>query len=255
MDTLTIIILVMLIILLSMLIIYLCLKNRRERRRERKREREQSPWTLKNLEKYFNRYNRVSKKDTKIKIPILYINLDRSLNRREIMEKQLPLVSNNYERVSAIDGQKLDNLDSGVINGLIFTNDYPELTHSELGCTLSHLKAIKTAYDKGYKEALILEDDVLFYLKPLWPESLEEIVEKAPDDWEIIKIFSGGGKNCNTFTQSFVKFDIEEGCYGTVSYIINRSGMKKILQFTSPYLTLQKGPVKGISDWYIYSFG
>ena len=42
-----------------------------------------------------------------IQIPILYINLDNSQVRREVMENQLHLISDNYQRVKAINGKKI----------------------------------------------------------------------------------------------------------------------------------------------------
>ena len=226
MDVLIIIIINILIILLSLLIIYLCLKNR-EMRREKKGEREQGPWALKNLQKYFNRINRDSKKDTKIKIPTLYINLDRSTERREMMENQLALVSNNYEPVSAIDGKKLDNLESGSLNGISFINEYQNITPSELGCTLSHLKAIRKVYNKKYEYALIVEDDCCFDMIPFWTKSLMQVIKDAPKDWEIIQIFS---LKCTLkHDQPYMKYKQGDYCYSTLAYIINRKGATKIM--------------------------
>ena len=37
------------------------------------------------------------------------------------------------------------------------------------------------------------------------------------------------------------------------SYIINRSGMEKILKYTAPLITLNKGPLRGAADWFLYS--
>ena len=74
----------------------------------------------------------------------------------------------------------------------------------------------------------------------------------APRDWEIIKLFSGGG-HCNSFKKDFKKFDINLGCPGAVSYIINKSGMEKILKYTSPLITLNKGPSSGAADWFLFS--
>ena len=81
-----------------------------------------------------------------------------------------------------------------MIDGINYYNDYDNLTPSEVACTLSHLKAIYIAYEKGYEKALILEDDVLFYLLPFWTEDIDAILQKAPKDWEVIRLFAGGKK-------------------------------------------------------------
>jgi GR25 family glycosyltransferase involved in LPS biosynthesis len=36
------------------------------------------------------------------------------------------------------------------------------MTKSEIGCTMSHLIAIKKAYKNGHEIAMICEDDILF---------------------------------------------------------------------------------------------
>ena len=148
MDILLIVSIVILIILLILVISYFCFRCYNKVQIEKYSD------DMKKLETNF--YN--SKPD-RLKIPILYINLDRSKDRKKLMEKQLPLVSDNYQRVSAIDGKKIDNIERGVVNGIKYFNEYTELSPAVLACTMSHIKAIKTAYDKGYKNALILEDD------------------------------------------------------------------------------------------------
>ena len=74
--------------------------------------------------------------------PIYYINLDDQPERREFMENQFKYWEiENYTRVSAYDGRE-DDL-SDIIKGR-----YPEMMSSgEIGCTTSHLKAIKQFYD------------------------------------------------------------------------------------------------------------
>ena len=46
----------------------------------------------------------------------------------------------------------------------------------EIACTLSHLKAIRTAYMKGYNMALVLEDDVSLKYVERWKVSLSKLL-------------------------------------------------------------------------------
>ena len=71
---------------------------------------------------------------------IMYINLNRRTDRRELIEEELNRYELRYERFEAFD--------------MPFFGIY--------GCLLSHLNVLKIARDKGYKNILILEDDFTF---------------------------------------------------------------------------------------------
>ena len=60
--------------------------------------------------------------------------------------------------------------------------------NGELGCSLSHLRAIKTAYDDGYPFALILEDDISFETLQYWKRSLLSMIEKLPPLWDHLQL-------------------------------------------------------------------
>lgn len=96
--------------------------------------------------------------DTK-NIELYYINLDRSLDRNNLMLNQFKNSQNmKYTRISAIDG-------------LDFTNDtFKKYSNIEpwrynnnkcvFSCLLSHLNAIKQAYFNKLKRVIILEDEI-----------------------------------------------------------------------------------------------
>ena len=58
----------------------------------------------------------------------------------------------------------------------------------ELGCVLSHLKALIAVEQAGDPFALVLEDDVI--LSPEFFTSLPDILSDAPGDWDIIQLYS-----------------------------------------------------------------
>ena len=78
-----------------------------------------------------------------------YINLDFSIKRKEFMEK-------NYENIIRIEAYNGKNLKK--YNDIILPKEC-EQTNNELACSLSHIKAIITAYNNNDNEALIFEDD------------------------------------------------------------------------------------------------
>ena len=70
--------------------------------------------------------------------PLYYINLDGKPDRRKFMEDQFDYWQiENYERISAYDGRE-DDL-SDIVAGRYPTN----MSSGEIGCTTSHLKALK----------------------------------------------------------------------------------------------------------------
>lgn len=185
-----------------------------------------------NTHKFLSDINLDSFNPNKINMPIYYINLDRSKDRDEFIKTQLSLYNINATRINAIDGSKL-NLNEGTINlydsiEINYINKYKNNSLSELGCTLSHIKAIYNAYINNDDIALIIEDDASFVLYPYWPLDLNSIIKKAPYDWTIISIF---GYDCtlNNIKGDFLPFTLEKPCYSTVSYIINKKGMLNVL--------------------------
>ena len=77
--------------------------------------------------------------------PIYCINLDDQTERWEYMENQFKYWEiDNYTRVSAAYDGREDDL------GHILKGTYPEqMSGGEIGCTTSHLKAIKQFYESG----------------------------------------------------------------------------------------------------------
>lgn len=160
----------------------------------------------------------------KIGYPVLYINLDSNPDRRKFVEDQFSQCGIQYERIPAVYGKDY-NLQGDHLNETTsFLNSY-ELSASELGCTLSHLKAIKYAYDSGRNAVVIMEDDVCLALMPLWTKSIPEIVQTLPTDWRILQLYH----HCDYPDVPEIRSFNEKNCYGTVAYLINRNGMKAIL--------------------------
>jgi mannosyltransferase OCH1-like enzyme len=200
----------------------------------------------KNIEKYeanrqelslYTAFIENSDKELKrIDYPIYYINLDRSIARKNAMECSLSKISNNFTRISGIDGKKIKNIFGDTIDDMTFLIDknLKTFSKSELGCVLSHIKAIQTAYDNGDDIAMICEDDL--YVEPYrFMKSLDEIVNEAPLDWEYLNLFTGFDKQYDLKSVKYIEYDTKKH-YSTVCYLINRSGMKKVLDFLSkPY--------------------
>ena len=67
-----------------------------------------------------------------------------------------------------------------------------QASHAEfanaLGCALSHLNAARRALADGASPALILEDDAVGDLTPLWPMDLSALVARLPPSWEAVQL-------------------------------------------------------------------
>jgi len=116
--------------------------------------------------------------------PIYCINLDEQPERWQYMEDQFKYWElKDYTRISAYDGREDDLSD-------ILTGRYPEMmTSGEIGCTTSHLKAIKNWYetsDSSY--AIIMEDDCNLDLVKFWNFTWNDFYGRIPYDWDVVQI-------------------------------------------------------------------
>lgn len=163
-----------------------------------------------------------------ISIPKYYINLDRSIERRQKLEKEFKKYNiNNYTRIKAFDKKDIKTYRRGELEGTTYVNDYYAENH-EVAITMSHLKAIKTAYDNGDKEALIFEDDVSLQLYPTWKKSFSSIIKSLPGDAEILQLVSNTKIGNLDFELTKRPNDVStHGCAG--AYLINKKGMEKII--------------------------
>lgn len=116
--------------------------------------------------------------------PIYCINLDGQPERWKFMEDQFKYWEiENYTRISAYDGRE-DDL------GNILKGRYPDMmTSGEVGCTTSHLKAIRhfvEETDEPY--AIMMEDDCSLDLVRYWNFTWKDFYGRIPYDWDVVQI-------------------------------------------------------------------
>lgn len=181
------------------------------------------------LEKFHNSLIEKYKKSKKpfeysFDIPIFYLNMDKSVDRYLHISNQINFycLSNVY-RICAIDGKQILNHFSIGNKSFMFTNNYL-CTNSELGCLLSHVKAVYLAFKMGLEYVLIAEDDISFTLVPFWTTNLKEVISQAPKDWNCISLFSF--QSWNAIQDYEPLTDKYDSC---VAYIVNRKGMENLL--------------------------
>jgi len=115
--------------------------------------------------------------------PIYCINLDGQPERWQYMEEQFKYWEiENYTRVSAYDG-RADDL-GGILKGR-----YPDnMTGGEIGCTTSHLKAIKMFLETDAPYAIMMEDDCCLDLAQCWNFTWLDLVARFPYDWDVVQV-------------------------------------------------------------------
>jgi len=119
--------------------------------------------TNKRLQRRYRKKRRLTRKDRRdqvggnndVKYPpdsmkqyisaVLYINLDSREDRKASIEKQITIFDNKH-RISATRVSFPENISTNVTG--------------QVGCTKSHLEAIRRAKKEGWSNVLILEDDV-----------------------------------------------------------------------------------------------
>ena len=116
--------------------------------------------------------------------PVYCINLDGQPERWQYMKSQFDYWEvDNYTRVSAYDGRE-DDL-SDIIKG-----KYPEnMSSGEVGCTTSHLKAMKhylEPSDSPY--AIMMEDDCSLDLVRFWNFKWSDLYAYFPYDYDVVQL-------------------------------------------------------------------
>jgi len=116
--------------------------------------------------------------------PIYYLNLDGQPDRSKYMEDQFAYWEiEDYTRISAYDGRD-DDL-SDIIKGR-----YPDnMSSGEVGCTTSHLKALKYFLKNSDSPcALIMEDDCDLDTIKHWGFAWKDFYSKVPYDYDVIQL-------------------------------------------------------------------
>ena len=119
--------------------------------------------------------------------PLIYvINLDRDAERLESVRGNLAALGLSFERIPAVIGKELPDWRSYVdMETYAWRNRQDEPRPGEVGCYLSHLKAMETFLRTDAPWCVILEDDV--EVLPACAEVLRALAEK--EDWDLVKLF------------------------------------------------------------------
>jgi glycosyl transferase family 25 len=91
---------------------------------------------------------------------VIYINLDKDVEKRNLIENQLKYFNLNFERFPGVN--------------------VPEAGF--IGCARAHLEVLKLARERKYKNVLIVEDDLVFIVsKAEFENSISKLFNDVPD--------------------------------------------------------------------------
>ena len=181
--------------------------------------------------------------------PVYCINLDGQPERWQYMQSQFNFWEvDNYERVSAYDGRD-DDL-SDIIKG-----KYPEnMTSGEVGCTTSHLKAMKhylETSDSPY--AIMMEDDCSLDLVKFWNFKWTDLYAYFPYDWDVVQLAIICTGDIHVRLHKRFVNDFSTACY-----VINRHHAEKLVRFHcrgDKYKLDQGVKPRAVADDLIYNSG
>ena len=163
---------------------------------------------------------------------IYWINLDRSIDRRQCMENmfQDPVFQEiPIQRIVAFDGKYNNPMKHFQLVNKINTN-------VEYSCLLSHLNSIREFSKSNNNIALIFEDDVTLEFKKYWKNTIQEIIDGAPPDWEIIQlcyIMNSKTNMSNLYTLNNYQVYHNYGNIASMAaYLINKNAAIKFMKKT-----------------------
>ncbi len=125
---------------------------------------------------------------------IFYINLETRLDRRNNIELQLPRVGlNTFERFNAI-----------------------KMADGRVGCTLSHIKCLELAKQRGYDHLLICEDDLIFTDPTLFKTQMNKFLTKK-HQWDVVLL---AGNNVPPYERVDESCIAVNHCQTTTGYLV-----------------------------------
>ena len=182
-------------------------------------------------------------------LPHVYcINLDGEPHRWESMETMLKYWEvENYTRISAYDGRE-DDL-SDIIKGR-----YPDsMTGGEVGCTTSHLKALKEFLKTDAPCAIVMEDDCDLSPVAHWGFTWKDFFSKVPYDYDVIQLAIINP--AQVYLQMHRRFVND---FSTACYLITRHHAEKLIRLHcrgDKYKLDNGSKPRAVADDLIYNSG
>lgn len=166
---------------------------------------------------------------------ILWINLERSIDRRKDMIKELESRNLRHHRIRAVDGYNIEQLKQEC-------NINPIQTPAVNACLCSHLKALKFFIkETEEEEVVIFEDDIDFIFQNIIPFDWSEFYQSLPQNWNLIQLsvtyIYGSIKHTLTPVNPKMRYDC------AAAYLINRKTAIDLLNLYKSNTSSDDGPL------------
>lgn len=177
-------------------------------------------------------------------MPVYLISLKYDVIRRDKLKKCFPVYYDKFIHVEGVDGRKLTAKEYFEKIRGYFIKYNKIMTPGELGCTLSHIKALKEFVETGCRYALVLEDDVIGRDVDL------DRIFRSLNEMDLNSVLLCGGQislfeRRYQFGRRLKSIDVYKVArfsypfvYGTCCYVVTRKSAQQILEHHSISLTL-----------------
>jgi len=170
---------------------------------------------------------------------IILINLARAPERLQKMQEQFAAQGLGFERLEATDGRLLTEQDRARVDNDArrhFT-PYP-LSDNEIGCWLSHWRAINDIAESNFGMGAIVEDDVAFSAD--FAATLKAI-ESCNVPFDLIDLHRKLRKKeifipCHTLFPGMRLGRVGHSHMGALGYVISREGARKFVAYVSCFV-------------------
>jgi len=132
----------------------------------------------------------------------LYINLESRADRRAHMETQLSVLKHSDNGLSNLVAERF--------------NAIKHATSGAIGCSMSHMRCIQLAKQRGWDHVLVCEDDVLFTNVPLFLTQLSKFMTTVPA-WDVVLLAGNNIPPYRVVNDACVQVG---SCQTTTAYIV-----------------------------------
>lgn len=179
--------------------------------------------------------------------PVYALNLDRSKDRWESLIRHAEQCGVVVTRVPAVDGKLMQPAEKDFFDDAGFRRDHGKIASAaEIGCYLSHLKALKMIAEGDDYAGVIIEDDIRF------SSDFIPVVEAAIalQGWDVIKLIHNRLVGFRPTVQLTPDVAIGRTTHGPLgnagAYIVTREAAAKLLRVLAimhlPYdVALERG--------------
>lgn len=166
---------------------------------------------------------------------IYLISLEQDIQRRTELAQRFPKTYPNMQWVQAVNGKELTAKEYFFYTQQYFSTHRKIITPSEVGCTLSHIKALEFFLETEDEYCLILEDDVIGNDKDI--TYINSLVKNSKiNDF----VLCGGQDGLNFWKYIMAKKNIDnlyflpifsmKFLFRTCSYIVNKKTARYIIK-------------------------